>query len=172
MNRVCILAFCTSVLLLGCSSAPEEPAAEFKAISTTQDVMEGLIAHAAQEIWDAVRIEIDQTGTHEYKPETKEDWQEIGYVSRGLAEAASLLLYDGRIEDHGDWLTFTNEMRETALMAAKAADDQDPDELLSVGGDIYEVCTKCHEAYLERVEMRRTGGNPDAAPLTAPPGAK
>jgi len=172
MKRVCILVFSASLLAFGCNSAPQEPEVEFKAISTTQDVMESLIAHPAQEIWDAVRIEIDQTGTHEYKPETKEDWQEVGYAARGLAEAASLLLYEGRIEDHGDWQKFTYEMRDTAMMAAKAADDQDPDELLTVGGNIYEVCTKCHEAYLERVEMKRTGGKPEEAPLTAPPGSK
>jgi hypothetical protein len=159
------------MLLFGCASANEAPKTEFKAISTTQDVMESLVAHTAQEIWDSVKVEIDEKGTHETKPQTKEQWQEIGYAARGLAEASTLLMYEGRVEDQGEWAKYVKEMSETSMQAAKAADDQDADALMTAGGNIYEVCTKCHETYLEKVELKRTGGKPADAPLTAPPGA-
>ena len=79
-------------------------------------------------------------------------------------------MYDGRVEDRGDWEKFVKELTETSLVAARAADDQDFDGLMTAGGDIYEVCTKCHEAYLEKVEKKRTGGTLET-PITPPPGA-
>jgi hypothetical protein len=134
--------------------------------------MESLVAHMAQEIWDSVKIEIDEKGTHETKPRNKEEWQEVGYAARGLAEASTLLMYEGRVEDHGEWEKYVKQMVETSLEAAKAAEDQDPDALMTAGGNIYEVCTKCHETYLDKVMLKRTGGKPEeVAPLAAPPGA-
>jgi hypothetical protein len=132
--------------------------------------MEGLIAHSAQEVWDAVKIEIDIKGAHETRPQNKEEWQEVAYAARGLAEASTLLMYEGRVEDRGDWEKFVKELTERSLVAAQKADDQDFDGLMQAGGDIYETCTKCHEAYLEKVEKRRTGGVSET-PLNAPPGA-
>jgi hypothetical protein len=79
-------------------------------------------------------------------------------------------MYEGRVEDRGDWEKWTKELTERALAAAQKADDQDFDGLMTAGGDIYETCTKCHDAYLEKVEKRRTGGVSET-PVTAPPGA-
>jgi hypothetical protein len=169
MKRFCLIVLCASATLSGCTAS--EPKPEFKAVATTQDVMEGLMADAAQKIWDSVKTEIDEKGVHETRPQTKEDWQHLAHYARGLAESASLLLYDGRLEDHGDWEKFTKELSDKALAAAKAADDQDADAIIQTGGDIYEACSKCHETYLERVQMKRTGGKPSEAPASTPPGA-
>ena len=167
MKRLCLMVLCISILSFGCG--PSEP--QFKAVATTQDVMESLVAHMAQEIWNSVAVEIDINGVREKKPQNKEEWQEIGYASRGLAESANLLLFPERLEDEGDWKKFTEELSARALEAAKAADDQDPEALMTAGGNIYEVCTKCHEAYLEKVEMKRTGGKPEAPPAEPAPAA-
>lgn len=169
MKRFCLVALCASAVTFGCSASEPEP--QFKAVATTQDVMEGLMADTAQKIWDSVQTSVDEQGVHETRPQTKEDWQHLAFYARGLAESASLLLYEGRLEDHGDWEKYTKEMSEKALEAAKAAEDQDAEKIVSIGGDIYDVCSKCHQAYLERVQMKRTGGNPAAAPATAPPGS-
>ena len=163
-----VVSSAIALLVLSCSAA--EPKTEFKALSTTQDVMESLVAHMAQEVWDAVKIEIDEKGSHETRPQNKEEWQEVAYAARGLAEASTLLMYEGRVEDRGDWEKFVKELSERSLVAAKAADDQDFDGLMTAGGDIYETCTKCHEAYLEKVEKKRTGGAIET-PVTPPPGA-
>jgi hypothetical protein len=169
MKKVCLVVVCAVTLLVACQ--PAEPEPEFKAVATTQDIMESLVAHMAENIWNSVRIEIDDKGVHETRPQNKQEWQEVAYSARGLAEASTLMLYEGRLEDQGDWAKFVKELSETSLQAAKAADDQDFDGLMEAGGNIYEVCTNCHMAYLERVEMKRTGGKPSEAPATAPPGA-
>ena len=127
------------------------------------------MAHMAQEIWNSVKIEIDEKGTHETKPQNKQEWQEVAYAARGLAEASTLLMYEGRVEDHGEWEKYVKQMVETSMEAAKAAEDQDIDALITAGGNIYEVCTNCHMAYLDKVMMKRTGGKPAEAPVTAPP---
>ena len=169
MKKVWLIVFCAAALLFACQ--PSSPKTEFKAVANTQDVMESLVAHMAQNIWDAVKIEIDEKGTHETKPQNKQEWQEIAYSARGLAEASTLLMYEGRVEDHGEWEKFVKQMVDTSMQAAKAADDQDADALMTAGGNIYEVCTNCHMVYLEKVELKRTGGKPSDAPVTAPPGA-
>jgi len=175
MKSFSLVSCLSLVLLAGCNSAPpepEKPKYEFKAAATTQDIMESLIAHMAEDIWNSVRVEIDKDGVHDYQPQNKEEWQEVAYAARGLAEAGTLLMYEGRAEDYGDWAKYVRQMSEMSLEAAKAADDQDPDRLLTAGGNIYEVCTNCHTDYLERVEMKRTGGSAPEAPVTAPPGAE
>ena len=170
MKKVYLAVLCALASLVACSP-PAEPKPEFKAIATTQDVMESLVAHMAQEIWNAVKVEIDAQGVHETRPQNREEWQEVAFAARGLAEASTLLMYEGRVEDRGDWEKYVKDLSEKSLLAAKAADDQDFDGLMEAGGNIYEVCTKCHEAYLEKVEKKRTGGVSGEAPLTADPGA-
>jgi hypothetical protein len=170
MKKVCFMVLCVSLLSFGCSAA-DEPQTEFKALSTTQDVMAGLMDPAAQIIWNSVSTTIDKDGVHDNRPQTKEEWQKVGYAARGLAESASLLLYDGRLEDHGDWEKWTKELAATAMEAAKAADDQDAEAVITTGGNIYEVCTNCHMGYLERVEMKRTGGQAPAPGTSNAPGA-
>jgi|SRR5687768_14021390 len=169
MKKVYLAVLCALATLVAC--APAEPKQEFKAIATTQDVMESLIAHMAQEIWDSVKVEIDEKGVHETRPQNREEWQEVAFAARGLAEASTLMMYEGRVEDRGDWEKFVKELSATSLGAAKAAEDQDFDGLMEAGGNIYEVCTKCHEAYLEKVEKKRTGGVGGGAPQTPAPGA-
>ena len=171
MRRLHLPVLSLSMFLVACTpAAPETPKTEFKAVANTQDVMESLVAHMSQNIWEAARFEIDQTGIHEIKPKNKEEWQEVGYSARGLAEASSLLMYEGRVEDHGDWEKFVKELTKTSLEAAKAADDQSVDALMTAGGRIYEACKGCHDQYIKRVQEKRTGGKPAEAPATAPPG--
>lgn len=170
MKKVCLMMLCVTAMLLGCTAS--EPAVEFKAVSTTQDVMAGLMDPVAKNIWNAVATTVDAEGVHETRPQTKEEWQQLAFYARGLAESSSLLLYEGRLEDQGDWVTFTNELSAKALEASKAAEDQDPEEIVRIGGDIYEVCTKCHEGYLDKVMAKRTGGVPEEAPAPAAPAAE
>jgi hypothetical protein len=155
------LSFCVA----GCASASTS---QFKAIGTTQDLMAGVIDPTAQAIWNSVKVEIDEKGTHESRPETKDDWQKLGHIARGLADASSMLLYQGHLEDNGNWEKFTKEMSDKAMDVAKAADDQDAEKIISTGGDLYEACTKCHMEYLDRVLAKRTGGKPPEAPSKAP----
>jgi len=67
MRKVWLIVFCAAASLFACQ--PSAPKTEFKAVANTQDVMESLVAHMAQNIWDAVKIEIDEKGTHETKPQ-------------------------------------------------------------------------------------------------------
>lgn len=167
MRKVCLTILCITAMLYGCGA----PESEFKAVATTQDVMAGVIDPVAFDIWNAVATTVDEQGVHEIRPQTKEEWQKLAFSARGLAESSSLLLYEGRKEDDGDWVTFTNEMSAKALEAAKAAEDQNPDEIIRIGGEIYEACTKCHEGYLDKVMERRTGGAPEEAPAPSAPAA-
>jgi cytochrome c556 len=42
-------------------------------------------------------------------------------------------------------------MIDQAERAIRAADAKNADELFTVGGDIYEACSNCHQKYLETI---------------------
>jgi hypothetical protein len=171
MRKFSLIVFSSICLIqLGCQQqAPStEDKFQMKPIADVYELMESLVAHMAQEIFDSVRIEIDDKGTHEYKPETDEQWDEIGFAAKGLAETANLLMMEGRAEDQGNWRKHSQKLIDTSLQVYKAAQDHNSDALLEAGGYVYESCTECHNEYLMTFEMRRKGTKPGEAPSTAP----
>jgi isoleucyl-tRNA synthetase len=146
------------------------PAYEMKAVANVQELMESLVAHMAEDIWNSVKTEIDKDGVHEYKPKNKMEWDEVRYSAMGLAETANLLMMDGRAVDQGNWAKHSKGLMDTSLAVAKAAKEENADGVLEAGGNVYEHCKGCHDEYLQQVEKKRTGGKPAETPLTAPPG--
>jgi hypothetical protein len=157
------LAVLLGLMLLSMGCTQPEPKADLKPIADVKEVMESLVAHMAQEIFDSVRVEIDEKGTREYKPETVDAWEEVRYAALGLAESGNLLMMEGRAADQGNWKKYSQAMIDTSLQAAAAAQNQDFDGLMTAGGNIYEKsCLACHEEYLEQFENKRLGGGGQA----------
>ena len=135
--------------LAGCmqqSAPPAEPVVQ--PVASVQDIMESLIGHMATDVFSSVGTIIDEKGTHEIAPENDEAWTEVRYAAMGLAETGNLLMMEGRAKDQEDWLLFSRQLRERSVVAAKAAEAKNPDELLDAGGQIYEVCLNCHRKYI------------------------
>ena len=115
------------VFLVGCTSAPPPP--PFKAIADVKQLMQGTIDPNADAIWDAVRNS-----------------------AITLTEAGNLLMMAPRAKDGGEWMKRSQEMIDTGFAAWKAADAKNADMLFTVGGDVYEACSHCHQQYMDAIK--------------------
>jgi cytochrome c556 len=64
-----------------------------------------------------------------------------------LAEAANLLMVDGRAKDRGQWIMFARDMRKAAEAEMKAIAASNLDELVTANGQLTDACMACHEPY-------------------------
>jgi hypothetical protein len=176
MRRFYYLILCVGSLLLaacGTEAAKKEPSTfEMKPVAEVHDIMASLVMPAADVMWKSVRVEVDQTGIHEYYPKSAEEWGEVEYAAMGLAETANLLMLEGRAVDQGNWAKYSTGLRETALVVAKAAKERNSDKVLETGGYVYENCKACHDEYLEKFAEKRGDPKPMEQPLSAPPGVQ
>src|SRR5688572_2464120 len=142
------LLFLSAVALQQCSSAPaEEGSGEpaFKAVATTDQVMDSIIIPNAQAIWDAV---VYTNGELVASPKTDDDWYNLQMNAYAVAEAGNLLKIAPRAKDEADWEKFATELTEKSVAAVRAAEAKDLQQMLTAGGEIYNVCTDCHRQYV------------------------
>lgn len=137
------------LLTLGCTQAPERPAARFRTVATVEQLMDGVMAPSAEFVFKSVGSIFSAEGEKIIQPANDEEWEEVRNRALAVAEAGNLLLIDGRAKDQEDWIKFVNELMDRAVGAATAAERKDPDELFEAGGQIYETCTACHTKYIK-----------------------
>ena len=118
MRSYCIAAAALAALLLGgCATAPSPPAptseaapppvpstAPFMPVATVLELMESVIAHAAEAYWGAVQVIVDENGVTENFPETDEEWEEVWAAAMSIAESGNLLMMAPRAVDNGPWM--------------------------------------------------------------------
>ena len=142
MNKALPIAIACLTLLAGCDQAPPAPE------QTAQQLMADVVQPTAEVYWDSVQFISDETGNHDIRPETDEDWKRTRDAATKLGELGELLKTPGYAEGRGDdWITFSNSLIEVSKLAEQAADAKDPDKVFEVGGTIYNVCTACHQVY-------------------------
>jgi hypothetical protein len=151
MSRVIVMMIVLS--LTGCAQqqAPQQanPHAPFKVVANVHELMEGMVAPAAEAVFEAVATIISEKGMEEIQPRTDEEWEEVEHRALALAESANLLMFEERIPDQGRWVEFSEDMMEKALVAAKAAESKDKDGLFDAAGRVYETCLACHMEYIK-----------------------
>ena len=129
------------------AEAPQADAPPYRPAGTTLELMESLIAHAAEEYWGSVRIVIDEQGVTEYFPETDEDWEEVWAAGLSIAESGNLLMMPWHSRGE-EWNRLSGGLVEAGLAAARAALERDPDKVLDAGERVYNACVACHDRYL------------------------
>jgi len=85
-------------------------------------------------------------------------WEAVENSALALAESASLLNIPGRKCSNGvdvplknpDWEKFVTELREAGLMAYKAAQSRNPENVLSAADAVTSACSNCHAKYREK----------------------
>lgn len=142
--------------LAGCTDEPDAaaqaperagPTTPYKPVATNLELMESIIAHAADEYWRSVRIVIDADGVTEYTPETDEDWEEVWAAGVSLAESGNLLMMPPRAVDD-EWVRISGKLVDVGVEAAGAALARNPDQVLAAGERVYNVCVECHARYV------------------------
>jgi hypothetical protein len=131
------------------SAGPEEaPAAPATPpVATVKHVMAAMTQPNAAAIWDSVSTIVDFQGITENRPRTDEEWAAVAASAAVLAESANMMLTGDRAVDKGNWVKFSNELRESANTALTAAEKKDADGILAVGEVINAACDACHEQY-------------------------
>ena len=139
---------CGSAMALQyCSSAPDagEGEASFKPVATVDQLMDAIVIPNAQAIWDAV---VYANGELASAPKTDDDWYNLQMRAYALAEAGNLLMMAPRAKDDGDWMKFSTALIDQSRAVVRAAEAKDLQALLTAGGDVYNVCTDCHQQYV------------------------
>jgi hypothetical protein len=117
-------------------------------VTTVDQLMDSVIAHAAEVYWDAVSVIVDANGVTEKAPQTDEEWEAVWSAAISLAESGNLLMMAPRAVDDGEWMQMSAAMVRVGVEAAAAAEAKDPDRVLEVGEQVYNVCLACHTRYI------------------------
>lgn len=148
-KTIASLSLLVGVVASTACGGPQPP--PFKPVADTKLLMQSVVDPTADEIWDAVRTIITKDGTQEIRPKTAEEWLAVRNHAVALAESGNLLMMVPRAKDGGEWMQRSRELVETSERAIRAAEARNADELFTVGGDIYQACSNCHQKYLESI---------------------
>lgn len=121
-----------------------------------KDIMNYMMMPAAAGVWNAVATVTDQTGVHEFRPKTDDDWNRVIAAAVELGETPNLVMMAGRKRCVGgeipaafktDFARKAREITEAANIALIAAKKHDADALAEAGERIDVACDECHERY-------------------------
>jgi len=134
----------------GCSqAAPPQP---FKAEATVLELMEGPIGHAAEVYWGSVSTIVDKDGVTEKYPQNDEEWEAVWAAAITISESGNLLMMAPRAKEEEDWMKFSADLVTAGVDAKKAAESKNPEKVLEIGEQVYNVCTACHMQYIVDAE--------------------
>jgi hypothetical protein len=152
MRRIVWVSPLVLVLLASCSSTPPAPAMPpFQPIANMKDLMLNVIDPAADGIWESVGTIITAEGSFEKAPSTDDEWAVVRMNAIQLAEAGNLLMLPTRSGGSEEWIAQSRAMIEASTRAIKMIEAKDKDALFTVGGDIYDVCTNCHQQFAQQL---------------------
>lgn len=178
MLRLAVGTALALALIASCSKPETTPAAtagnsaiptsgavkaeDFNSKLPVKELMAHVIDYNAFGIWHNQGWDIDSEGTHELFPQTDEGWHNAESAAITLAEASNLLLLPGRPQDDNRaWVDYAHALRETAMKAQAAAEKRDKQAFFDAGGEIYQVCTDCHNRYIVGAEPPPVAKLPD-----------
>jgi hypothetical protein len=148
MHPARLLAFAAALAASACGGPDPPP---FKPLADNKLLMTAVIDPNADLVWDAVKTIDTKEGTQEIRPRSEEEWTAVRNAALTLAESGNLLMMVPRARDGGEWMTLSQRMIDTSEAAIRAADAKSPERLFTVGGDIYEACSACHQKYMEAI---------------------
>ena len=139
---------------------------------TIKDLMESMVDPSADIVWGAVGAVADRDGLRDLSPKTPEEWLEVRRAAVRLVEAANLLMMSPReaapagaaseapgvelepaditaliARERGGFDAFAMALQDVGLQALRAAEANDKDRLIDVGGAMEEVCESCHQTF-------------------------
>jgi hypothetical protein len=147
-----VLAPTALIAASACAQAPAAAQPPFKAPHSVLELMEGPVAHAAEVYWGSVSTVVDKDGIKEHFPTTDEEWEAVWAAAITLSEAGNLLMMSPRARDDGDWMKWSAQLVDVGVDARKAAESKNPEKVLELGEQVYNVCTSCHMQYITEDE--------------------
>jgi hypothetical protein len=143
-----MLWWTAALVMLSACRGPEPP--PYKPIADTKLLMESVLDPAADVIWESAGSIITASGTEELSPKSEEEWLAVRNSAVALAESGNLLMMAPRARD-AQWTEISQSLVDTAAQAIQAAEAKNVDQIFTIGGDIYLVCTNCHSKYMDSI---------------------
>ena len=144
-----MLLFASALALQQCGSAApvgeESDQPQFKVVATVDQVMDSIVIPNAQALWDSIVYTNAELAA---SPKTDDDWYSLQMNAYAVAEAGNLLMIAPRAKDDGDWMKFSADLVTAGVDAKKAAESKNPEKVLEIGEQVYNVCTACHMQYI------------------------
>jgi hypothetical protein len=155
-RRSLLIATAAAVSLAACARQSQLSAPPYKPVTTVLELMESVIAHAAEAYWESVQITVDEAGVHERSPTTDEEWESVWAAGVAIAESGNLLMMTPRAVDQGAWMQFSRSLVDAGVAAAGAAEAHDVERVFAAGEQVYNACTACHARYAS--DLQRVSG--------------
>lgn len=130
------------------ATMPAAATATMTPVVTMKQLMDEVFEQAADQYWNAVGSTTDKNGTVDHAPKTDEQWAAVRNQATILAEAANLLMMDGRAVNQGEWMTLSKAMSVAAARARDAAAAHDRTRVFDMGAELYDSCVNCHARYM------------------------
>jgi hypothetical protein len=144
------LVLVSASVAVGCSQGPAAP--PFKPMADVKQLMQGAIDPQADAIWEATGSIVTSAGVEERRPKSQAEWDAVRNSAIVLTEAGNLLMMVPRAKDGDEWMKRSQELIDTGFAAWKAAEAKNVDQLFTIGGDIYEACSHCHQEYMDAIK--------------------
>jgi len=144
VRRAGALAIVAVVACAACGGPQPPP---FKPVVDVKQMMAGIVDPSADVVWESVATIFTKEGVEERRPRTKAEWEHVRNNAMMLAEAGNLLMMSPRAKDGDEWMKRSQELIDSATVALRAAEGQNVEQLLNVGGVIDESCENCHKKY-------------------------
>ena len=85
-------------------------------------------------------------------PQNDHDWGVLRMNALTLAESGNLLMMVPRAKDGDVWMKRSQELIDTGMAAWRAAEAKNVNQLFTVGGDIDDACSHCHQEYMDEIK--------------------
>jgi len=150
MRTILMLLALSAMVSFGCGGGSQPP--PFKPVADVKQLMQGAIDPSADVIWEATGTIISKDGVLERRPKSQAEWDTVRNAAIMLTESGNLLMMTPRAKDGDVWMKRSQEMIDTGLAAWKAAEAKNVDQLFTIGGDVYEACSHCHQEYMDAIK--------------------
>jgi hypothetical protein len=150
---VSVLLFLTGIgfVIAGARAARDRPArapaSTMTPVASVKQIMNAIVAPAADTVFGAVSTVITAQGAEEHAPQNDKEWERLGTSAAALIEAGNLMMMGSRAVDQGDWVKYAHDLIEGSKIALKAAESRDAAGVFDSGEAIYLSCDGCHQKY-------------------------
>lgn len=133
----------TLLVLSGCSGGEPVEQADVYSMMLRQ------VQPEAEAYWQAVQYISDESGLRRIEPKNDAEWSRVAEAARNLRSLGEAMKAPAYARGKGsDWLDFSQGLIDVSGPAEEAANARNLEQVLAVGGTIYNVCTACHEVYM------------------------
>jgi hypothetical protein len=131
-------------------AAKPSPISE-RTMLSVKDVMRHIINPAAESYWAHSGEVDDEKGADDRIPTTDAAWQINIDDAAQIAEAANLLMMEGRARDpNGPWMKYAVALNKAGIAGMAAATAHNHDKTNDAGSAMYDACFNCHGRYIPR----------------------